>query len=257
MADAAAIETVTRPWFVIYEAPADFETATTLADRVLVDAVDWLDESQLDSQRLWVREWPAGQPLTWPAIARRARDSGIRAHGHFDGEPGAPDAVAARRAMHYLMAVWPEPVRVVVLIRDSDRQPQRRAGLQQAIKAHRSLLAAVIGLAEPCREAWILAGFEPANDDEVDALCVLNQELGFDPRDESHKLSAKSDVRRSAKGVVARLTADDHDRQRRCWCESSLNALTTRRAHNGLAIYLSEVRRHLVPLIVSARAEGQ
>jgi hypothetical protein len=45
---------VSRRFFVIHEAPADFTTATELADRVLTAEIDWLDETWLDSQRRWM-----------------------------------------------------------------------------------------------------------------------------------------------------------------------------------------------------------
>jgi hypothetical protein len=77
---------------VVHEAHKDFQTATELADRVLVDAIDWLDEDQLASQRMWMRETTVGQHLTWKNIKHLARDAGIRVHGHFDGQPGLPDA---------------------------------------------------------------------------------------------------------------------------------------------------------------------
>jgi hypothetical protein len=39
---------------VVHEAEADFQTGTELADRVLVEAVDWLEEELLPHQREWV-----------------------------------------------------------------------------------------------------------------------------------------------------------------------------------------------------------
>ncbi len=36
---------------VVHEAEADFRTATELADRVLVEAIDWLDEEMLADHR--------------------------------------------------------------------------------------------------------------------------------------------------------------------------------------------------------------
>src|SRR4051812_29936622 len=37
---------------VVHEAEADFQTATELADRVLVEAIEWLDEDLLDNNAL-------------------------------------------------------------------------------------------------------------------------------------------------------------------------------------------------------------
>ena len=50
---------------VVYEAPADFQTATNLADRELTDCVQWLDEDHIQNQRSWLSHSADGVPLTW------------------------------------------------------------------------------------------------------------------------------------------------------------------------------------------------
>ena len=74
---------------VVHEADADFQTATELADRVLVEAIEWLDEDLLADQREWLAKTWSGDRLTWKGIKQLAREAGIRVHGHFDGEPGS------------------------------------------------------------------------------------------------------------------------------------------------------------------------
>jgi hypothetical protein len=110
-----------RPWSqrfaVVHEAEADFLTATELADKVLVEAIDWLDEEMLPYQRDWVAEAPVGRRLTWKALKQLAREAGVPARGHFDGKPGEPDAAAARRAIRYLLAAVPE-LKAILLVRD-------------------------------------------------------------------------------------------------------------------------------------------
>jgi hypothetical protein len=49
---------------VVYEAEPDYRIATELADRVLVDAIDWLDEELLARQREWLAQTAGGEPLT-------------------------------------------------------------------------------------------------------------------------------------------------------------------------------------------------
>src|SRR5205823_11753 len=141
---------------VVHEAEADLHTATELADRVLVEAIDWLDEDMLAHQREWVNQEPGGRRLTWKAIPQLARDAGIRAHGHFDGEPGLPDAAAARRAILFLLEAIPD-LKAVLLIRDQDDQPERRAGLEQARGQDRSGVVIVVGLAVVERECWVIS----------------------------------------------------------------------------------------------------
>lgn len=235
---------------VVYEADVDLKTATELADRVLVEAIEWLDEDQLTHQREWLTETASRERFTWKAIKKLAREAGIRVHGHFDGEPGLPDAAAARRAILYLLETVPE-LKAVLLIRDQDDQPDRRIGLEQARDGDHSGLMIVIGLAIVERECWVLAGYDPLETDESTRLEEERKILGFDPRSESHQLTAckKDTATHSSKRVLRKLSGDNRDRERRCWIESSLELLRERGNKNGLADYLHEVRHRLAPII--------
>ncbi|WP_148590848.1 hypothetical protein [Aquisphaera giovannonii] len=115
---------------VVYEALADFRTASELADRLLVESIDWLAEADIEHQRSWVHETDDG-PLTWGRIGALASAANIRAMGHFDGRPGAPDAAVARRAILYLRRTFLD-LAGILLIRHRDHQPERRTGLEQA-----------------------------------------------------------------------------------------------------------------------------
>ncbi len=240
-----------RPRFaVVHEAEADFQTATELADRVLVEAIDWLHEDMISGQREWIGTLPSGGQLAWKAIPRLAREAGIRAHGYFDGQPGMPDAAAARRAILYLRQALPD-LKAIVLIRDQDDQPERRAGLEQARGQHHGDTVIVVGLAIVEREAWVISGFEPRDESETARLNAEHAQLGFDPRHKSHELTASKDDRanRSPKRVIRELSANDRDRERCCWTDTALNQLRDRGGANGLAEYLHEVSDRLAPLI--------
>lgn len=50
---------------VVHEAEADFDTATQLADRVMIEAIDWLDEDLIVYQREWTGVVPVERRLTW------------------------------------------------------------------------------------------------------------------------------------------------------------------------------------------------
>src|SRR5262245_35085710 len=104
---------------VVHEAEADFQTATELGDRVLLEAIEWLDEEQLVYQREWLAHTSEGKRLAWKGMKQLAREAGIRAHGHFDGEPIMADAAAARRAILFLRDRIPD-LKGIVLIRDQD-----------------------------------------------------------------------------------------------------------------------------------------
>jgi hypothetical protein len=224
---------------VIHEAKADFQIATDLADRVLIDAIDWLDEHLIAGQREWVETVPMERRLTWKAIPQLAREAGIRAHGHFDGKPGEADAAAARRAILYL------------LVRDQDDQPERRIGLEQGRGQDHSGMVILVGLAVVERECWVISGFDPQDEAEKARLEVVRTALGFNPCEQSHELTAcKNDqALRSPKRVLRQLSENNEDRERHCWTNTPLDRLRDRGGANGLALYLHEVRQRLAPLI--------
>jgi hypothetical protein len=240
---------MSRRFAVVHEAEADFHTATELADRVLIDAIEWLDEDLIADQREWVGTVPVDRRLTWKAIPQLAREIGIKAHGHFDGQAGEADAAAARRAILYLKEVIPD-LTAVVLIRDQDDQPERRIGLEQARGQDHGGTVIVVGLAVVMREAWVMSGFDPVDAEETTRLDAERQTLGFDPRNRSHELTAKDEqATRSPKRVLRSLSGDDRGRERQCWAITSLEVLRERGGENGLAAYLHEIRGRLARLI--------
>jgi hypothetical protein len=192
----------------------------------------------------------SGEQLTWKRIRRLAEAAGIEAEGFFNGEPGLPDARAARRALRYLRATVPE-LEAVLLIRDQDDQEDRRDGLEQARREDHEGLVIVIGLAIVEREAWVICGFEPQNEDEQTRLDGERQTLGFYPHERSHELTACKDdtAPRSPKRVLRALTDGDFDRERHCWNNTLLARLRETGTENGLVQYLNEVRTRLAPLI--------
>ncbi len=245
---------MSKKFYVISEARADFITATELADRMLLHEIDWLDDELIESQREWVGEDSPGIHLAWTMVSYRAREVGIRVQGHFNGEPGLPDARAARRAILYVLSQF-KPVDAVVLIRDLDDQHERKDGLEQARSEDRSGTKIVIGFARCERESWVISGFEPENDDEKQRLREEEQKLGVNPCHRSHELTAgKSDLAvRSPKRVLKVLTADQWERQQRCWKVTALSVLRERGAENGLVDYLDEIKTHLVPTITGRK----
>ena len=180
---------MSRTFAVVYEAAADFATASELADRVLVEAIDWLDEEGLEYHRTWLSHSPDGGQLTWKRMKRLALNTRVVVEGHFDNQPALPDAKAARRAIVYLQSTFPE-LDAIVLIRDQDHQPDRRGGLEQARNADFGPIEIVVGLAIVERETWVISGFDPNNDSETALLVEEQQNLGFDPRIKSHQLTA-------------------------------------------------------------------
>lgn len=233
---------------MVFESCADFETTTELADRILLNSVDWLEPDWLEHQRTWLNH-ASSSALTWTMVKRLAKESNIKTVGHFADEPAASDAHAGRRAILYLMAHFPD-LSAIVLVRDQDNQPERLRGLEQARKDLADAIPIVVGLAIVMRECWVISGFIPQDAEESSRLADERRCLGFDPVFRSHELSpGKPDENRSPKRVLCALTAGDADRERHCWRTTPLVTLRERGAENGLADYLDEVRTKLAPLI--------
>lgn len=243
---------MSRPFVVVYEAPDDATLACCLADRILLDEVDWLEPGLLDSQRQWLLSVVAeGKTveLRWANIRTLARQLNVNLFGTFDGEAAEPDAKAARRAIIVIKRLIPTTV-AILLTRDSDKQLSRRKGLVQAQQAEKHV-PVVIGLAVPEREAWVLAGFDPIDEAETKRLQAERQRCGFDPRLKSQNLMATGDDRadKSAKRVLAALVGDSREREACCWRDTLLEKLKSRGSENGLAEYLNGVSVELTPLL--------
>jgi len=106
-------------------------------------------------------------------------------------------------------------------------------------------------VAVPERECWVISGFQPEDDDEKQKLEMETLKLAFNPCLRSQALTAGKDdqATRSPKRVLAVLTGDTWERQRKCWQETPLSVLAERGQHNGLSDYIDEVKDYLVPLI--------
>jgi hypothetical protein len=234
---------------VICEARADQQAACDIADRVLSQAVDWMQPEVLVHLRQW-RGLTKSEPfLAWKNLHSRADAANIRINGLFGGEPGAPDAFIARRALALLTTRGERDIDAVLLIRDSDMDTRRHKGLEQARAQTSGLGPIIIGVAHPKREAWVLAGFDVANADERSRLEALRRELGFDPCLHAEELTATSPgSKRDAKRVLSELTLDDYQREVVCWTEAPLEQLEARGEATGLADFIEEVRERLVPL---------
>jgi hypothetical protein len=145
-----------------------------------------------------------------------------------------------------------EAIDGVVLVWDMDGQAdERRRGLEQARAEAQKLVRFQIVLGRPdrMREAWVLAGFDVLSHDERDRLDNVSEQLGFHPNLEAHLLTAAGDIaKRSAKRVLAELTAGDREREARCWTEAALVTLRTRGGGSGLAEFLEEIEQRLAPL---------
>lgn len=228
---------------LIVEARADAEAARCLVDRSIAEAVDWIDEALLGSYRAWTGIEPGTDFSAWTTVSNLAREHRIQVLGHFDGKPGHPDSRSAAKALK-LLAKFGFPD-AVVFVRDADDQPERRAGLNQA-RSQTPDLPVVVGVAIPEREAWLLAGFIPTNDDERARLTQSRKRLGFDPTQRPQEL--RGEGKRSAKRALQELSLGDRTREADCLQTTALDALRHSGSKCGLADFLDEIDVRLLPL---------
>lgn len=106
------------------------------------------------------------------------------------------------------------------------------------------------------REAWVLNGFIPSNQEEEQILQDITSQLTFNPCNESHKLRSNSwkepDRIRNPKVVVEKLTGGKMEREQQCWEETSLEYLRKNGVNTGLTDYMDEIEERLIPIIGSA-----
>ncbi|WP_242045408.1 hypothetical protein [Anabaena catenula] len=148
-------------------------------------------------------------------------------------------------------------IKAVLFIRDLDNQPERKEGIEQARLEHFNKtpkLEIIIGAADPKREAWVLNGFIPFNQQEEQILEEIKNKLSFDPSLESHRLRATSEKEperiRNVKVVVEQLTGNDMEREKQCWEDTNLKHLRERGVDTGLTNYMCEVEERLAAIIL-------
>jgi hypothetical protein len=246
---------VTLSLAVVCEARSDFRMATVLADRVLCARVEWIRDGNPDDHRPW-RGFTEAEPfLSWTRVPSLAKQHRVRAFGHFDNRPGTLEAALARQAILLLNDATPRPD-AIVLVRDDDGKSQRRVGFEQARQATPIGLPVLIGLAHTKRECWVLAGFHTRTDGERDRLAALRADLGFDPCERAEGLTATDEgAKRSAKRVLGLLTEQDYDREDEC-LQADLDPFRRRGENTGLAAFLQEIDRFLVPLLTGYGGPG-
>lgn len=228
---------------LVAEADADARTVQMLVDRCLCEKIAWFDEEILDSLRNWQGIEPETPFTKWTRAAALAREHRIQSLGKFDGEPGSHYAKRASTTLK-LFAKFGMP-NAVILVVDADDQPERKRGLEQARDGLGVAKQVVIGVANPEREAWVLAGFMPRDEQERQRLAAERQRLGFDPTAKPHQLGGHGN--RDAKRAYANLVVD-RERERECLMVPELTELSQRGRGAGLADFLAEVEERVVKL---------
>jgi hypothetical protein len=251
---------------VIVESAADARTATKLAERVLLEKVDWLEPELLQHLCRWSGLKAETEHSCWSDINNIidwAKKSDLRIPkflGHSKTGALKADGAAAMKILNLIGVLKKSrEIRAVVFIRDLDNQPERRKGIEQARSEHidqQPKLEIIIGTADRMREAWVLNGFVPLNDTEKEILKEIKNELSFDPCEEAHQLRSNSRTEpervRNPKVVVENLTKGDFSREQQCWEKTSLDLLRKRGKETGLTTYIEEIEQRLIPAILES-----
>jgi hypothetical protein len=252
---------------VIVESSADARTATKLADRVLVEKIDWLEPEILQHLFQWSGLEAGTENSCWKNINQIIdnfqQSLGFRPPrylGHRKDGALKADGAAAIKIINLVRFIQKtRQIKAVLLSRDLDNQPQRREGIEQARSEQierQPKLEIIMGTADRMREAWVLNGFIPSNQQEKQILQEITTELTFNPCEESHRLRSNSweepDRIRNPKVVVEKLTGGRMEREQQCWEETSLEYLREKGDRTGLTAYIKEIEARLIPIIGSA-----
>jgi hypothetical protein len=258
-------------WVVVCEHESDAVIASGLADRLALEPAEcvpvWVREN-LDTYRRWSGDGddPEGRRLRWTGVKERARTLGIAPHGYGVRTAGLAGVESAelRKTIAVVTHMGTQRPAGLLLVRDTDADEKRRreyrasvAAQNAAFSASASPLRMVLALPHPEMEAWLLAGFDPVNQDERSRLDTLRRRLGKDPCERGHELNpgrtatGAGPVKNSTKNALDELCDGDRDRERACWEGASIDRLTERGQHNGLVEFFEDVRSQYVASLKS------
>jgi hypothetical protein len=232
---------------LVVEGTSDVRVVRGFAERALLEKSADFDSSLLT----WRGLDDSREFLQWSRVLRIMQERRIgRRYGHFEGEiRGEPYAHQARNALTLCHEIG-MPL-AVILVCDEDSQPERLEGLKQAREDHKSFYEPdypiVVGLANPCREAWVLCGFK-LRDSERQKLLDKIGKLPFDPTREPHKLTT-AHLPHNAKRVLEALTDNNWELEEPCWTQANFQHLLLHGDQCKLKAYLEEVQEHLAPLL--------
>ena len=254
--------------------------ATSLTERVLLveaerrGAAHWVDEPSLTFLRSFCGLDDTDQTpehLRFYDLKRAGRDvvdlgkrpliGGRRLSltGHIDGKPLQPEAAFWRRVFILFAAAEPR-LDALIVVRDTDGDPRRLAGLKQAFEGFSWPLPILVAAPHQDAEAWFVAGFVPRNNAEQRRLDERKARLSFDPAEEPHRLTAHpNDAPTDAKRVLRILLLDEDESRPPGLDElpdlctrtlTDLGRLERRGQRCGLSDFLADLRSRLVPLLI-------
>ncbi|HBQ98034.1 MULTISPECIES: hypothetical protein [unclassified Roseofilum] len=248
-------------FIVIVEARADAEIGTKLAERVILETIEWLDRDQLPYYFQWRGLKENTEFSCWKnlkvIIDFFKQDLGYKPPRFLGGKGRTlkTDGAAARKVLNLVRFLQRQrDIQAVLFIRDLDHQPERRQHLEDVRSeeiSKKPKLEIIIGTPDRNREAWVLNGFIPGDEQERQVLEDMAQKLSFDPCLEAHKLrSPEPQELRNAKSVLEKLTGNDYSREQQCWEATDLEVLRERGEQTGLTPYLREIETGLIPIVL-------
>ena len=235
---------------LICEGPSDPRVARGFAERVLTESIDWLRDSP-DALLPWRGLKPNDEYLKWSTVRDLYKAADLPdVNGNFEDQPAIRKSTGAIKALRLAQLQNP---RAVVIVLDVDNEPETHAGLEQARRKHEAIHevshTVIVGAANRCREAWVLAGYTHRNPREQKQFQTLTRELTFDPSREPHRLRhPRSGEARHAKDILESLCEGDSSREYPSWEETPLQTLKQNGEDCGLRAYLEEVEMKLVPV---------
>lgn len=270
---------------LVCEDQAHRALATFLVDRVLIaealerGAAHWVNEGSIGWLRSFCGLDASGhepEHLRFCPVNRafqaaknlpdqlRIGTRPIKLRGRIDSKPLKPEAGLWRRVL-LLFATASPRADALIVVHDTDGNPERLAGLRQALELLNEIsdnppLRVLIAAPHQDAEAWFIAGFIPQDKAESLRLEDLKAELSFNPLEEPHRLTASpNDAPTDAKRVL-RILAFNEEASRPPTleelpdlCERTLGdlALLEKRGHDcNLVDFLTQLRERLVPLVL-------
>lgn len=247
---------------VVGEAAGDFEVARELIDQTIMRCVTHIEESVIDSYRVYVGP-SANEPfVVWRSLdTSNPKDYRLAIRGRFglaDPWPNTDIAVRIRRAIFDCLSRAPEAF--VVVVKDTDNDDSRHAELRQVLPLIVKM-PIVLGVQHTEQECWLLAGFQAEGEEEerLNELCgKWPPGVGFNPCEQSHRLTAtkKDDEKLSPKRVLKYLSGGDRTRELKGLHRNQHDTLKARGGENGLADFLRDIEQRLIPSVFGVRVPG-
>ena len=202
---------------LVVEGPSDERRARILLDHWILEQVDWVDASTLDTYRHYTGLELGEEWLDLHDIPKLARAQRLRPSGHGEAWLVRGLLLPLLLEKHRRARLQGDESLVVVYLRDTDgfpeRQPQAERGATGLLGT--SALSWLPGFPHEAMEAWVLLGWLPGDEAERAAHQAAMKALSFDPLKTPHTLSHKENVPKSAKALLERLGVD-HTREETC-----------------------------------------